>query len=498
MLRLLAHILVLRPVLHLVFGLNVRGRENLPARGPFVLAANHNSHLDILMLFAALPVHLLSGTHVVAAHDYFARYRLLFSVIDYLFRPIWVDRESGGGDALERMGTILDAGESIIIFPEGTRGEPGRVGYFHSGVGRLVTDRPEIPLLPVFLRGTERAMPREASLPLPIWQHVSIGPPQRLASGSRAITNSLRESILILERSETASRHKRRPERHATFVAAVLGIDGSGKSTLSRRLALELSTDQSTCLIGDSLELFVEGGPRGVQPLLKEKLRRWMSALAKDAKSLARYKIPKLAELLLRDALLGEARRWYGPDLIFMDGSPLLNMTAWSALYRPELMSTDFCARAMAILAGRGLGKDPLFREFPELKIMKRLRLTRLGMPDVVLFLDVDPAISMERIRSRGERMQAHETEEKLRRLRETYLLVVEAARERVGLPAFVLDGERDLSSIMGEARRLVESARDRRISAAAKEAVESSRGRRTATSPCATTSIDEAGGKEE
>jgi len=304
------HLLVLRPLLHVVFGLNVRGRENLPDRGPCILAANHNSHLDILMIYTALPVRLIATAHVVAAYDYFARHRLLFAVVNFLFRPVWVDRGTGGGDALKRMDAFLAAGESIIIFPEGTRGEAGLLGHFHGGVGKLASGHPEVPLLPLFLRGTERALPRKASLPLPIWQHVSIGPPQRLTGGIKEITESLRESILALERSEVASRHKRRPERHRAFVVAVLGIDGSGKSTLSRRLAVDMSASERTSLIGDSLELFAGGGPRAAQPLLKEKLRRWVSAQAKDARSLARYKIPKLAELLLRNALLGEDHRY--------------------------------------------------------------------------------------------------------------------------------------------------------------------------------------------
>lgn len=456
---LMMHLLVLRPFLHLVFGLSVCGRENLPVSGPCILAANHNSHLDILMIYAALPARLIVTSHVVAAYDYFARNRLLYAIVDFLFRPIWIDRESGSGDIMERMSACLEAGECVIIFPEGTRGDAGQLGKFKSGVGKLAADHPEAPLLPVFLRGTERALPRKASLPMPIWQHVSIGPPQRLVAEVSDTTEILRESIVGMEKSEIASRHKRRPDRHQPFVVAVLGIDGSGKSTLSRRLASDLSLDGRTCLIGDSLELFGGGRSRAAQPLLKEKLRRWVSAQAKDAKSLARYKIPKLTELLLRDALVGEAKRWYGPDLIFMDGSPILNMTAWSILYRPELMNTEFCSKAMAILAGKVSVKDPLFREFPELRVMKRLGLTRLALPDAVIFLDVPPAISMERIRSRGERMQVHETEQKLSQLREAYLLVVDATGEHMGLPTFVLDGNRDLESIVAEAQRVVESA---------------------------------------
>jgi shikimate kinase len=294
-------------------------------------------------------------------------------------------------------------------------------------------------------------MPRQSSLPVPLWQHVTFGPPRLLAGTSRDVTAALRESIQALERSDTAMRHVRRAERGHAPVVAVLGIDGSGKSTLSRALARDGSAGGRTCLIGDRLELFTDGQTSPAQPLLKEKLRRWVSAQAKDARSLARYKIPKLAELLLRDALLGEARRWYGPDAVFMDGSPILNMTAWSVLYKPELMSVDFCARAMAILSGETGGSGALDREFPELRVMKRLGLTRLRLPDAAIFLDVRPEVAMERIRSRGETVQVHETEEKLARLREAYLLVVRAVP---GVPAVVLDGDGKPGAIAAEAKR--------------------------------------------
>lgn len=459
--RLLVHLLLLRPLLHLVFGLNVRGTENLPARGPFVVAANHNSHLDILMLCSALPLRMTCRVHVVAARDYFARHQRLFALLDWLLRPVWVDRDSGGGDVVARMGEAVDGGGIVIIFPEGTRGDAGVMGRFHSGVGRLVVDRPGTPLVPAFILGSERAMPRSTALPLPLWQHVSFGPPQIVTGGGDEVTDELQATVTALGRSETARRHRRRAERRPTFVVAALGIDGSGKSTMSRLLAEDISREESVCLIGDELQLFADGAPRRTQPLLKEKLRLWLSAQAKDARSLARYKIPKIGELLLRDALLGEAKRWYGPDVVVMDGSPLLNMTAWSALYREGLPSPEFCARAVEILSGGGRTDDPLYAEFSELKTMKRLGLTRLHRPDAVLFLDLPPAVSMERIHGRGERVQVHENEDKLGRLREAYLAVVRALQDELDLPAFVLDGERDRETILHEARSLVDGLID-------------------------------------
>jgi thymidylate kinase len=90
---------------------------------------------------------------------------------------------------------------------------------------------------------------------------------------------------------------------------------------------------------------------------------------------------------------------------------------------------------------------------------MKRLGLTRLHLPDVVLFLDVDPAVSLARIEKRGEKVQAHETAEKLERLRGAYHMAVEAARAPMGLPAFVVDGAREVDAVTAESCRLVREA---------------------------------------
>lgn len=461
--RFLAHVLLLRPILWAVFGINVRGRENLEGLDRFLVISNHNSHLDTLLLWAALPFGKILRTRTVAASDYFREPRWLFRAVEFLFRPVWVDREGPGGGAMGRIQEALDAGDSVILFPEGTRGEPGELRAFRGGIGRIVAANRSVPVVPVFLEGPERALPRSAPFPVPLWNHVTIAPAQLPRGESGDVTASLQRLLEGFDREARCARQRRPGARRPPFTIAILGIDGSGKSTLSRRLARESSAAQTTCTIADSLEIWEGGRPQELQPLIAERVRRWIGARAKRAESLARYKIPKLAELFLRDHLLEEAGRWYRPASVFMDGMPLLNLCAWSALYREEQFSEEVCARLLSVLTRGAAGvrrDDPVFRRFPELVRLHQLRLDRLHVPDVTIFLDVPPEVCVERIESRGERKQVHETREKLARLRDAYLLVTSVLARRVGTPVLVLEGDRDPDTVTAEARAFVESAR--------------------------------------
>jgi len=454
--RLLVHLLLLRPFLRIVFGVSVVGRENLTGLDRFILVANHNSHLDVLLLYAILPVRQIVKTHPVAAREYFSRHPWLFSTLDYLFQPIWVDRSHREGDPIGEILRRIDEGHSIIIFPEGTRGEPGKVQEFKTGVCRVVAQRDDVPVVPVFLFGPERAFPRHTRFPVPLWNHATVGPPQHPTGEIHDAARSLQQGLEDLGRVAWATRHRRRAPRAAVHTIAVLGIDGSGKSTLARELAQALSDSRDVALISDGLELYRDGKPKALQPLIVEKVREWVGAQAKHAKSLARYKIPKLTELLLRDRILAEAHRWYRPEIIVMDGSPLLNMTAWAVLYREEYFSEEFCARAIGIMSSRNgdVGmRDPLLRRFPELKYLRSLGLNRLRVPDAAIFLDVPTGVALGRIDARGQEKQVHETEEKLAKLRDAYRMVCRVVEQHHGVLSCSLDGERDLADVVADAR---------------------------------------------
>ena len=451
----LIHLLVLRPLLKLVFGVSVEGRQNLAGLERFILVSNHNSHLDVLLLFHLLPLRLLRRTHPVAAYEYFAKPKMLLWLVSFLFQPVWIVREGKESDPLRGMREQLGRGHSLVVFPEGTRGEAGRIAPFKSGVGRLAIEFPDVPIVPVYLAGPERAFPKASSFPVPLWNRVIVGPPLLLTGTRKEITTTLEGMTRELAESEAASRHRRMRRARVVTTLAVLGIDGSGKSTLARALAQHLSRDARTCLITDDVVFFEGGKRREVQLLLKERLREAIGRRAKSAGSLKSYKIPKLAELLLRDRMVEEVRRWYAPDLIVMDGAPLLNITAWAKLYRDEAFDESICASILRILTGRDdeVGAaDPVFDKFPELVTLKRLYLAKLELPDTVLFLDVDPRVSMERIRSRGEKQQVHETKEKLGKLREGYRLVGEVVERDLGVPARALDGPLPIEAVIENA----------------------------------------------
>jgi 1-acyl-sn-glycerol-3-phosphate acyltransferase len=452
-----AHVLLLRPFLKVFCGVNVVGRENLQGLDRFILIANHNSHFDVMLLFFVLPRRHVTNTHPVADLPYFSRSSIVKRLVDFLFDPVWIvrERKQRVSDPLEDIGARLDAGRNIIIFPEGTRGEAGEMQRFKPGIGRISGARPDIPVIPVFLSGPERALPKRSNLPLPFWQHVVIGPPRTPGGSSEDITASLQQAVVELSRSEAVQRQKRRRVHEGpTPVIAVLGTDGSGKSTQARRLARSLSQGGHACVISDSVLLFDDAEQRELQPLLTETIRAAISARAKKASSLKSYKIPKLADLLLRDHLLGEVERWYRPNVAVTDGSSLLNMVAWSALYKPSQFNAEACAKIIDVLTGKDVRTDRhdrIFDDFPELRRLRQLRLNRLRLPDVVVFLDLDPSAAIERIENRGEHRQVHETHEKLSRLRSAYLDVCAVIEREWKVPTARVDGDRPLEVISDE-----------------------------------------------
>jgi 1-acyl-sn-glycerol-3-phosphate acyltransferase len=142
-----------------------------------VFVANHTSHLDTLTLLAALSLRVRSRTRPVAARDYWCAGPFRRWIAEKVLNVVFIDRQrEGGGDPLEPLRDALRESSSLILFPEGTRGDSPMPAPFKSGLFWLLHEFPEVSLSPVYLENLHRVLPKGASLPLPLINRVHFGP----------------------------------------------------------------------------------------------------------------------------------------------------------------------------------------------------------------------------------------------------------------------------------------------------------------------------------
>jgi len=192
---------LVRPFLVLFIGLRVRGREHLPERGPFLLLANHASHLDTVSLLSLFPLSRLREVRPVAAADYFARNRFVALLSETFFNvlPIVRRREliTAENDPRRLMREALEAGFSLILFPEGTRRSAAEeeVGRFKAGVADLLQNRPQTLVVPCYLVNMGRSLPKGEWVPLPIFCEVRIGRPRTFSGTRDEVLRALEDAV---------------------------------------------------------------------------------------------------------------------------------------------------------------------------------------------------------------------------------------------------------------------------------------------------------------
>ena len=190
-------LLVLKPLAWLLLGLETHGARRLPKDGPFVITPNHNSYIDTWLVFAALPLPLIRRLRIVGAADHFPTKGLAGWLLKSLFGLLPIDR-NGGPHVLDQCVEALQSGHILILFPEGTRGDPDEFGDFKSGIARLADAVPNLPICPLYLHGTAKVLPRGSRLFVPLLCSAHFAPPFEKAEDKEAFLERLKSALLDL------------------------------------------------------------------------------------------------------------------------------------------------------------------------------------------------------------------------------------------------------------------------------------------------------------
>jgi 1-acyl-sn-glycerol-3-phosphate acyltransferase len=161
--------------------------------------ANHQSHLDWVLIWAALPGDLRAGTRPIAARDYWTAGRFKHWITREVFNAVYVARQrTDDEDPLDPLAEALAHGDSLVIFPEGTRSSKGEPQPFKSGLYHLAERFPGVQLIPAWIDNVQRVMPKGEVVPVPILCTVTFGPPMTLAPGEekRAFLERARAAVI--------------------------------------------------------------------------------------------------------------------------------------------------------------------------------------------------------------------------------------------------------------------------------------------------------------
>jgi 1-acyl-sn-glycerol-3-phosphate acyltransferase len=173
-------VMLFRPIARVMFGLNKIGAENLPVEGPAIIVANHNSHVDTLVLLCIFPSRLIGRLRPVAAADHF----LGDPVSSWFSRrvvgiiPLKRTDIARGEDVLAEAKQALSEGDILIVFPEAA---------------------PDAPIVPIYIQGAGRALPKGAKIPVPFDITIVIGAALSFAGSRPALIAELRARLEALK-----------------------------------------------------------------------------------------------------------------------------------------------------------------------------------------------------------------------------------------------------------------------------------------------------------
>ena len=224
--------LFLLSLIRILTGAQARWQGCPPKAEQRIYFANHQSHADLVLMWAALPAELRSITRPIAARDYWCKTNFKRWITSAVFNAIYIDRipQNNGGQipikstdsskpekklesdphlfeplpvSLQPLVDALEQGDSIILFPEGTRGNQEEPQRFKAGLWHLARRFPGVVLVPAWINNVQRVMPKGEIVPVPILCSVTFGAPVVLASGEDKAAFLSRARLAVMALRET-------------------------------------------------------------------------------------------------------------------------------------------------------------------------------------------------------------------------------------------------------------------------------------------------------
>ena len=197
-----------------ISGVQVQWAGCEPDERQRVYFANHTSHLDFVVLWSALPSDIRAFTRPIAAKDYWDETPLRRYLAEKVFHAVLLERGSlaktknpdeahfVGRHLINDMAAALGDRNSLILFPEGTRGTGEKIAPFRSGLYHLALRRPDVELVPAYLENLNRILPKGEFLPVPMLSLLTFGKPIQVAPGEEkdAFLERAREAVSGLRR----------------------------------------------------------------------------------------------------------------------------------------------------------------------------------------------------------------------------------------------------------------------------------------------------------
>ncbi len=200
---------LIRPFLYIVIqfyfkrfhSVKVYGYKSLFSKHPYIIIANHSSHLDTPLIFSCFKLNMVNKIRAVAALDYFFSNPIVRVATHLLCNIIPINRKSADFTAISMCKKVLQSGGSIIIYPEGTRTRNGKMAEFKPGVGILIK-KTKSPVLPVFIKGTyncfnhKRAFPCSGPIEILFGKPIEFNALFSAKPGLKEIAMKLREAVI--------------------------------------------------------------------------------------------------------------------------------------------------------------------------------------------------------------------------------------------------------------------------------------------------------------